>query len=127
MPTPDLLVLTLLLFYMNFLLDNRYLSNLQMGVLSGFFGALAFFSKSFAFFFFIVHFIVVNIDYWLKFKENRKTITRNFILGLMIFLAISGIWVALISDKYDKVTIGTAGTFNYDIYGPGSKGAPVFL
>lgn len=125
-PMPDLLVLTLLLFYMNFLLDNKYLSNLQMGVLSGFFGALAFLSKSFAFFFFIVHFMVVNIDYWLRFKENRNTITKNFILGLMIFLAISGIWMGLISDKYDKLTIGTAGTYNYDIFGPGSQGSPVY-
>ena len=123
---PDLLVLTLLLFYINFLLDNRYLHNLQMGVLTGFFGALAFLSKSYAFFFFIVHFMVVNIDYWLKFKENRKIITKNFILGLMIFLAISGIWVALISDKYDKLTIGTAGTYNHDIFGPRSQGDPVY-
>lgn len=124
--TTDLLVLSLLLFYINFLIDNKYLNNLRMGLLTGIFGALAFLSKSYVFFFFIVHFLVVNIDYWMKFKKNRKIITKNFILGLIIFLAISGIWVALISDKYDKLTIGTAGTFNYDIYGPESPGIPVY-
>lgn len=124
--TPDLLVLTIIIFYLNCLLGSEYINNLRMGLLTGFFGALAFLSKSYVFFFFLVHFSVVNLDYWLKFNKNRKTISKNFILGLTVFLIISGVWVALISDKYDKLTIGTAGTFNYDVYGPESQGPPFY-
>ncbi len=124
--TPDLLVLTLLIFYLNILLNSEYLHNLRMGVLAGFFGAIAFLSKSYVFFFFLVHFAVVNIDYWLKYKENRKIITKNCILGLLVFLCISGVWVGLISVKYDKFTIGTSGTYNYDVFGPERQGHPTY-
>ncbi|EKQ51965.1 MAG: hypothetical protein B655_2038, partial [Methanobacterium sp. Maddingley MBC34] len=124
--TPDLLVLTILIFYLSFLMDTRYIHDFRMGLLAGFFGALAFLAKSYVFFFFLVHFIIVNIDYWLKFQKNRKNITKNFVLGLVVFLCISGIWVAVISDKYDKFTIGTSGTYNYAVFGPGAHGHPSY-
>ncbi|EKQ51966.1 MAG: hypothetical protein B655_2039, partial [Methanobacterium sp. Maddingley MBC34] len=123
--TPDLLVLTVLIFYLNFLLDPKYVNSSRMGLLAGFCGGVAFLAKSYVFFFFLVHFIIVNIDYWLKFQKNRKNITKNFVLGLVVFLCISGIWVAVISEKYDKFTIGTAGTYNFAAFGPESSGHPV--
>lgn len=124
--TPDLLVLTILIFYLRVILDKRYLHSLKMGLLAGFLGALAYLAKSYVFAFFSVQFVIINIDYWLKFKKNRKIIMKNFILGLVAFLCISGIWVGLISDKYDKLTIGTASTFNYGIFGPQSPGPPIY-
>lgn len=125
--TPDLLVLTILIFYLNIMLNEKYLKNLRMGLLAGFLGAMAFLSKSYVFFFFIVHFIIVNTDYWLNFKKNRRIITKNCILGLIIFLCISGIWVAIISDKYNKFTIGTSGTYNHDVFGPENQGHPNYF
>jgi hypothetical protein len=123
--TPDLLVLTILIFYLNFIFDTNYIKNPLMGLLTGSLGALAFLSKTYVFFFFLIHFTIVNQYYWFKFKKNRKVITKNFVLGMVVFLIISGVWIALISTKYDKITIGTSGEYNYAIFGPESSGQPV--
>jgi hypothetical protein len=125
--TPDLLNLTILIFYLNFILDTNYLHSLRMGLLTGLFGAFAFLSKSYAFFFFLIQFALVNSYYWMKFKKNRKIITKNFILGLTVFLVISGVWIALISDKYDKITIGTSGSYNHAVFGPETQGHPNYF
>ncbi|MEG3224626.1 MAG: hypothetical protein BME94_03625 [Methanobacteriales archaeon Met13] len=124
--TPDLLVVCILIFYLNFLLDQRYCHNLSMGFLTGFTGALAFLSKSYIFFFFLVHFILTNLYYGFKFPIRRRKIIKNLILGLTVFFIISGVWVGAISYKYDKFTIGTAGSYNYAIAGPDSMGHPMY-
>ena len=123
--TPDLLVVCILIFYLNFLLDKKYCYSLSMGFLTGFTGAMAFLSKSYIFFFFLVHFILTNLYYGFKFPLRRRKIIKNFILGLTVFFLISGVWIYAISDKYDKFTIGTAGSYNYAITGPDSKGHPM--
>jgi hypothetical protein len=51
-------------------------------------------------------------------SEKRNKVKMNLILGLTVFLAISGIWVGLISDKFGEVTIGTSGTINLAKVGP---------
>jgi len=126
MTTPDLLVVLTLIFYLNFLFDHQYRYKLTNGLLTGFFGALAFLSKSYIFFFFLVHFGLSNVYYWIKFQSQRKIITKNFILGMIVFLVISGVWIFAISEKYDKFTLGTAGPYNYAVIGPESMGHPVY-
>lgn len=124
-PTPDLLVVCLLIYYLNTIMDSRYRSKVYMGLFSGLFGALAYLSKSYAFFFFIIHFSLTNIYYIRSFPLKRKIIAKNFALGLIIFFIISGAWIGAISAKYGYFTIGTAGSYNHAKIGPESKGNPI--
>ena len=55
--TPDLLLVCILIYYLSIIFDPRYSDNLINGVLCGLLGALAYFTKGFAFPFFLFHFI----------------------------------------------------------------------
>jgi len=120
--TPDLLVACILLYYFSFLIDEKYRKLTSFGVITGFLGALAFLAKSYCFYFFLVHFILVNLFFMKNFIEGRPIIKKNLLLGLSIFLVISGVWAGIISEKYGEVTVGTAGSYNYAIIGPESSG-----
>ena len=124
--TPDLLIACILLFYLGVLFDHKFSYNLRYGIACGFLGALAYFSKSFAFIFFILHFIILNIFFYFnEFDCDKKNkIKKNLLLGLTVFLVLSGIWIVLISDKYHELTIGTSGTYNQNLVGPESQGHP---
>jgi hypothetical protein len=124
--TPDLLLVCILLFYLGLIFDPKYSFQLRNGFACGFLGALAYFSKSYAFIFFICHFIIFNIFFYfneLDYAKKNK-VKKNLILGLTVFLALSGIWIGLISDKYGEITIGTSGTYNQGLVGPESSGHP---
>ncbi|MEN6292035.1 MAG: hypothetical protein ABFD07_08505 [Methanobacterium sp.] len=51
---------------------------------------------------------------------------KNMVLGFAIFFIISGLWIGTISDKYEKLTISTAGDYNQALVGPDSPCDPVF-
>ena len=120
--TPDLLVACLLLYYLNFLMDEKYRKSKYMGLITGLCGALAFLSKSYVFFFFLIHFILTNLYYIKKFPMDGSAVKKNLLLGLSVFLIISGTWAGIISEKYGVVTIGTTGSYNYALVGPESDG-----
>ncbi len=123
--TPDLLLVCILLFYLGLIFDPKYSFRSRNGFVCGFLGALAYFSKTYAFIFFICHFILFNLFFYFKAVDSNKRskVKKNLILGLTVFLALSGIWAGLISDKYDEITIGTSGTINLAKVGPESVGS----
>ena len=120
--TPDLLVTCILLYYFSFLIDEKYRKLMSFGVITGFLGVLAFLAKSYCFYFFLVHFVLVNLFFMKNFPKDRSVIKKNLLLGLSIFLVISGVWAGIISEKYGEVTLGTTGSYNHAIVGPESKG-----
>lgn len=124
--TPDLLVVCILLFYLNFLMDKKYRKNKYMGFLIGFLASIAFLSKSYFFFFFLIHFILSNLFYIKKYSQDRSVIKKNLLLGLSVFLVISSVWAVIISEKYDTITIGTSGSYNYALIGPESNNHAMF-
>lgn len=126
--TPDLLVACVLIYYLSFIFSSNYFNNSYYGILCGLIGALAYFSKSFAFYFFIAHFLLFNLIYYFKElnKKRKRNILRNLVLGFIVFFCISGLWVGAISEKYDKFTISTSGQYNYAFIGPQSLGHPSF-
>lgn len=128
MITPDLMVLCLLIFYLNYIIDSNYSKNVINGVLCGLFGSLAFLTKSYAFLFFISHFTVSNLFYYYQSvsQQNKKIILKNFFIGLSVFFIISGAWIGIISDKYGYITMGTTGKYNYELVGPESQGHAMF-
>ncbi|MGF7118690.1 hypothetical protein J2749_001703 [Methanobacterium oryzae] len=127
--SPDLLIICFLIFYLNIIFSSNYYSNIYNGLFCGILGSLAYLSKSYAFPFFLVHFILFNLLHYWRFisKKEKRKVLKNLLLGLTIFFIISGLWIGIISNKYSEITIGTSGEYNQDLVGPGSKGHPVFF
>ncbi|NYB51990.1 MAG: hypothetical protein HVN35_05485 [Methanobacteriaceae archaeon] len=124
--TPDLLVACLLTYYFSIIFKSNYVDKWINGVSCGFIGAMAFLSKSYIFPFFLVHFTLFNILFYFKSLNNKKKVKKNLILGLSIFVIISGIWVGLISEKYDKITVSTATDYNHAVMGPDYPDYPIY-
>ena len=62
--TPDLLLVCLLIYYLNVIFDSNYSNNLINGVICGIVGSAAYLTKSFAFPFFLFHYILFNLIYY---------------------------------------------------------------
>lgn len=125
--TPDLLVVCLLLYYFCLIFSSNYQLNFSNGLLAGLIGTLAYLTKSYNFYFFLGHFVVFNLLHYLvnRNKQAKIKIVKNLFLGLLTFIIFSGLWIYLISQKYQKITIGTSGQFNLALIGPESAGAPM--
>jgi hypothetical protein len=117
---PDLLVTIFIMAYLYIIFDYDYLNKVSNGFLCGVFGALAYLSKTYAFAFFFVHFLLFNIIYYFKCLnvEMKKNILKNMAVGFLVFFVISGLWAGTISEKYGVLTFGTTSNYNYDIVGP---------
>jgi hypothetical protein len=111
--TPDLLLVCILIYYFGIIFDNRYAVSRYRGILCGALGTASYLSKSFAFPFFISHFLLFNLWHYIKSGkgEKRRAVFVNFFLGILFFSVMSAGWVYLLSDKYGKVTIGTSGRY----------------
>ena len=126
--TPDLLVTCVLIYYLVVIFDPKYSDKWLNGVLCGFLGALAYLTKSFAFPFFLAHFILFNLIYYFKGlnSQKKRNVLKNMVLGLFVFFVIGGLWAGTISEKYGKLTIGTSGAYNQELVSPGSQGHPMY-
>ena len=125
--SPDLLMVCVSVYYLAIIYDLNYPNKLSNGVLCGILGALIFLSKSYGFPFFITSFLILNLlqYFWNSDRYRKKKVLKNFIIGFVIFLMISGIWIGLISFKDKKLTIGTSGEINHALVDPNSKGLSV--
>ncbi|MGD0785340.1 MAG: hypothetical protein ABR969_05960, partial [Sedimentisphaerales bacterium] len=118
--TPDLLAALILLIYFMCIFQTKYPNNKFNGVLCGFWGGIAYLSKSYNLPFFICHFTLMNFLYLFKYpsKEERVKVITNFFCGFMVFSIICSIWIITISRKYHKITYSTAGSYNIALIGP---------
>jgi hypothetical protein len=124
--TPDLIGVCILVYYLNIIFNADYPTSGYEGVFCGALGATAYLSRSYIFPFFIFHFLLFNVFHYFNSvtKEKKKNVLLNFFFGLAVFFVISGSWIYVISNKYNKITIGTAGRYNYERVGPESIGQP---
>ncbi|MBI4698019.1 MAG: glycosyltransferase family 39 protein [Nitrospirae bacterium] len=130
----DALLLCLLIYYLGIIFKNEYPCKIRYAVFCGILGALSYFTKSFAFPFFIVHFIFFNIAHYMRntIKEDKQKVLRNAVIGMAIFLIISSPWIFMISKKYDHFTISNMGKGNFANKAPGTPqtgyefGGPAF-
>jgi len=127
--TPDLLLTLLLLVYFQIIFQPNYPCTIKQGALCGFWGGIAYLAKAYAFPFFISHFLLMSILHYFRHdsRERKNRTIINFICGLVVFGAISSPWVAAISSKYHRLTLGAAGRFSMSIKNnPQSKGYPMY-
>lgn len=118
--SPDLLFLTVLLFYFKVLLSENYLSDRTYGFKAGLVAGLLFLVKAFGFPFFWLHFTVINLIYWYKNRNTNaaKIIVRNFNSGIAGFLLIALLWIGAMSYKNKEFTISGSGKYNFSLVGP---------
>jgi hypothetical protein len=120
---PDLLLASVLLFYLAALLGPRYSNSIGPAVLCGVLGAVAYFTKSYGIFFFAAHFTLANILFWLLSQGPPRTqVVKNSIAGVAALAILSAPWIAAISWKEGRPVLGTSGTYNYRLVGPKSLG-----
>lgn len=122
----DLLLTCFLVYYLYFIFDSAYSYKLRSSILCGVLAAMAYLTKSYAFPFFIAHFITMNTFYYLKDNFNKRNILKNLVLGLAVFFIITSAWSSLISAKYNQITIGTSGKYNFEEVGPFQHGSPIW-
>ncbi len=127
--TPDLLMVCVLVYYLAIIFDVNYPNQLLNSIFCGILGAFAYLTKSYGFTFFIATFIIFNILHYFRNSDifRRKRVIKNLVLGFVIFLMISGVWIGLISFKDKNFTIGTAGEINHALVGPQSQGFPQYF
>ncbi len=113
----DILVCLPLLWYINLICKNDFFQNHLANVLCGAIACLAYLSKSYFFPYFILHFSLVQWYYYKhQPKHNRKTLLmRNLFAGLGVFILLSSAWIATLSYKFHKLTIGFAGAYNHKL------------
>jgi hypothetical protein len=116
----DFLLVCFIVFYLGIIFRNDYQKKLGKGISCGVFGALAYFSKSYAFPFFIVHFLMMNVFHFVRCptKHEKRNVLKNAIAGFVVFAFICTPWITAISMKYDHVTFSNTGKGNFAPIGP---------
>jgi hemerythrin len=130
----DFLLVCFIVYYLSVIFKNDYPDKLYRGIFCGVLGALAYFSKSYAFPFFIVHFLIMNVLHFSRYstKHEKRKVVRNAIMGFAVFAIISAPWIAAISMKYDRLTFSNTGKGNFAPIGPEDpktgleRGVPIF-
>ncbi len=118
----DLLSLALMLVFLNIVLRRDFAGNRALSAWAGAVGGVSYLAKSYCFPFFLVSFSLVAL--WNGIAGNLKRQLGCYLLGVLIFFAISFPWVAAISLKHQQLTIGTAGAFTLQFQAPNLKLTP---
>jgi hypothetical protein len=125
--TPDLLLACLLILYLGVMIRIDDPVDTCRPALCGALGGLAYLAKSIGLPFFLVHYSVVHALRWKQSDPGKRALViRQYAVGLVIFLMISGLWIAIMSHKYETLTVGQAGLFNWALVGPESEDYPMF-
>jgi hypothetical protein len=122
--TPDLLVATVLVYYLDIVFDPSFFQKKSAWLWAGTLGGLAYLAKHYAFFFIPAHLLALSIyGLWMTpGRSERGKIVLRFCQTLLVFLAVSGAWVTALSLKYHRLTVSTAGRIAFSLQAPGSEG-----
>jgi hypothetical protein len=126
--TPDLLFVSFTLFFVLKTLDSGLKYKKYAGVVFGLIGAGLYLTKNFGFPFFMASFFTISLIFYVRSgnKSTRQKVLINYILGMFVFLLISGCWIYLLSHKYGKLTMSTTGDYNWALKGPFGHDHPMF-
>jgi hypothetical protein len=120
----DFLLVCILIYYLGIVFSRAYYEKILWGLLCGLMGALAYFTKAYAFPFFVVHFFALNAFWYFSSGTNtvKKKVLKNAVSGFALFFLISGLWIITISAKYEYLTFSTMQKTNFNAPGPEVKG-----
>ena len=120
--TPDLLVAVILAVYIGVVIGKEYPRSLWQGASCGLLGALAYLAKAYAFPFFLTHYLTVSGYLLLRRRSNweeLRSLAAATAAGLIVFAVVAGGWATLLSRKYSRITMGTAGSYQFRVSGQG--------
>jgi len=109
------------------MIREDFKTNGYRGIIAGLLGGIAYLAKSYNFYFFLLHFTFFVLLYWYGASKGRqrKVLLINGLSGLLVFLLIISCWIGLLTNKYNKLTVSTAGEYNFSFIRPGSPGQMV--
>jgi hypothetical protein len=108
--TPDLMSVLLMLIYALMIINGNYL---HKPVVLGVVGALAYFTKSYCFFFFAAH---LCFQYGMLLLRKRGPVgflAKRFFTTALVFASLSLAWMILLYQKYDVFTISSASAYTH--------------
>lgn len=113
----DILVCLPLLWYINIICRDGFFENKTAQALCAVVGCIGYLSKSYLFPYFILHFSLVQFYlYRNSISVSRKRILwQNLLMGLGVFVVLCSGWIAALSYKFQKFTIGFAGEYNHKL------------
>lgn len=124
----DLLIVTLLIWYLVIIFTPNFYKRTWWGIFCGILTGLLVITKEYFLYFFILHFFVVFII--LIFKERQKRIRRQvltfFGIAIALFLLIASIWSVVLFTKYHAFMFGSRGTVNLKLFSPKLSEYPFF-
>ncbi|MBI4945705.1 MAG: hypothetical protein HY840_04810 [Bacteroidetes bacterium] len=122
MASPDLLLLTISIWYLISISDKHfYFNNKYSFLLFGLTDALLYFAKGAGFVFFLLSFSLINILFIIRKDSNIKKIASNYFSSIGIFLILSSFWIILISQKEGKLLFSSTPEYNFNLIGPVSN------
>jgi hypothetical protein len=110
--TPDLLLLTLYLWLVTLLKNNR--SPLLIGIC----GATMYYTKGFGFAFFIVAFAAAYLYKFFAGEIDKKKLALAFLKGYGMFFLLCAPWIYFISEKENKFLFSSAGSNAMNLIDP---------
>ncbi len=123
----DLLILTLLIYYLNIVFSKDFGHKLRDGAWCGILAGLLSITKEYFIYFFLLHFsLITGITYFYSAKEIRKKLIKSFLVGILILIVISASWGAILTYKYHSFMFGSRGSFNFKLYSPRFPDYPMF-
>jgi len=122
-PTPDLLVVGVMCFYLDRVFDPRYGARRWDGPVCGLLGACGYFAKAYILPLFGLHFTLMSLWHVLRAPTAaaRRRLGAHYALGLAAFALVSLPWIAALSVKYHGLTITTASKNCMNMRHPGLR------
>ena len=120
--TPDLLLLTLSIWYL-VLISRKdiYPGRKYSFLLLGLAGALLYFSKGAGFIFFLLSFTAVNLFLYFHADSDKRQLLIKYFSTLIVFMAVSLCWIIPISVKENKLQFSSAPAYNFNLIGPAAN------
>lgn len=108
--TPDLLSVWIVLYYSQKIVTGKFL---QQPLLTGALGALAYFAKSYCFYFFVAHISFQFLYYFLGKKAPVKELLLAYskTIGVLALFVLS--WMLLLYTKYGHFTLSSASSYTH--------------
>lgn len=108
--SPDLLSVLLMLVYAKKIISGKFL---KQPVFIGILGALAYFAKSYCFFFFLLHLCFHYLWYGISKRQRWQSLYRPFLISILSLGFISFAWMYLLSTKYGTIQVSSASAWTH--------------
>jgi hypothetical protein len=109
--TPDFLLVGLLMLYLEVILSGKWK---QRPVWLGVLGAALYFTKGYGFYFFAAHQLLL-VGYRIIITKSFKQNIKAPLITIAVFLLLSFGWMSLLSIRYEKPLVSSAGAYNHSI------------